>query len=38
MSDQGFDAEGKYSYSFFNFGFIDELKNALDEIKRNEKD
>ena len=40
MSEHDFNAEGKNPFVNFDFiyVFIDELKNALDEIKRNEKD
>jgi len=41
MSDTDFDAEGKFSiYNILNHFllFLDELKCALDEIKRHEKE
>ena len=40
MSDTDFDAEGKlyYKYSLIILFILDELKCALDEIKRHEKE
>ena len=39
MSDTDFDAEGKFNHKYFLIVLLlDELKCALDEIKRHEKE